>query len=291
VPSYYKHSGKFTPQGVIGGLLAGAIAAVPLAFLYDYGITTIPSAKLRAICTFAFGALIGVATGFGLYKGKVRNKQAAALVGAAIGSFGLYISWIVWILHLQFPARWLFNPAGVLRIALHPQRVWHAAVIINGLGTWSYGKGDPTKGTALWIVWALEALLILFCSAGIAAALLDHQPFCERCMQWCGERYKLVFAPTLAAPAFKSLLESGNVSELAKLTPGTTKQPHFRVDLQSCAACHTLNTLSLIQQFPKDIKTVVRKLLVTPEQATVIRDLEVSRRASAGATQVQAIAK
>jgi hypothetical protein len=288
MPSYYKPSGKFAPQGVIAGLLAGAIAAVPLAFLYDYGIVMIPSAKLRGISTFFFGALIGVATGFGLYWGKVRNKPAAAITGAATGAFALYISWIAWLMHLQFPARWIFN---VSRVALHPVRVWHVMGVVNGIGTWSYGKGDPEKGTMLWIIWALEALIILLTSTGIAVAIITRKPFCERCMQWCSDSYKLLFAPTLAASAFKSMLESGSVSELAKLTPASSKQPHFRVDLHTCGACRGLNTVSLTQQFPKDIKTLVDKLLVAPEQAAVIRDLELSRRAAASTLPVQAAAK
>jgi hypothetical protein len=288
MPSYYKPSGKFAPQGIIGGLLAGAIAAVPLVFLYDYGIVSIPSAKLRGISTLAFGALIGVATGFGLYWGKVRNKQVAALVGAATGAFALYASWIAWLLHLQFPSRWIFNLMGVLA---HPLRVWHAVVIVNGLGTWSYGTGGPEKGTMLWIIWALEALLILLTSTAIAVAMTSRRPFCERCMHWCDEGYDLLFAPTLSAAAFRELLESGSASDLAKLAPGTTKEPHFRLDLRSCSGCRGLNTLSLVQQFPKDIRTIVDKLLVAPEQAAVIRDLELGRRASSSTLPVVAAAK
>jgi hypothetical protein len=143
----------------------------------------------------------------------------------------------------------------------------------------------------LWIIWALEALIILLTSAGIAVAFVSRRPFCERCMHWCDECHDVLFAPTLTAPAFKDLLESGTLSDLAKLTPATTKQPHFRLDLHTCTGCRGLNTLSLIQQFPKDIRTIVDKLLVAPEQAAVIRDLELSRRASAGTLPVSAVAK
>src|SRR5438874_13543117 len=52
----------------------------------------------------------------------------------------------------------------------------------------------------------------------------------------------------------------------------------YRIDLHTCGNCHSLNTLSLIRSFPRDIKTVVNKLMVTPEQASAIRNLAVSQR-------------
>ncbi len=110
--SYYKHSGKITPQGLILGLLAGALVSVPAAFLYDYGIVSIPEAKLRGICTLAFGALIGVACGAAMCLGKLRSNLAAGTIGFAASFFGLYVSWVVWILHLVYPSLWLFNPGS-----------------------------------------------------------------------------------------------------------------------------------------------------------------------------------
>ncbi len=72
--NYYKHSGKIAPQGLIFGLLLGAAVSVPASFLYDYGIFTIPEAKLRGFCTLVFGALIGAVSGAAMCWGKVRNK-------------------------------------------------------------------------------------------------------------------------------------------------------------------------------------------------------------------------
>jgi hypothetical protein len=286
--SYYKHSGKITPQGLILGLLAGVVVSVPAGFLYDYGIVGIPEAKLRSFCTLAFGALIGAACGAAMCWGKLRNKLVAGTIGFAASLFGLYVSWVVWIVHLLYPSFWLFNPVGA---AMHPRVLWHAILAVNAAGTWSQGHGAPTTGTALWIVWAFEALFVLGAAAGTAVALVQRRPFCERCGQWCTERWKLYFAPSLPAGQFKTQLESQDFSNLEKLPVGDKKQAFFRIDLHSCGVCHSLNTLSLVQNLPRDRKTVVNKLLVTPEQASVMRNLEMNHRASSGMTAVPVSAK
>lgn len=286
--NYYKHSGKAAPQGLLFGLLLGAAASLPAAFFYDYGIFIIPSVKLRAICTLAFGALIGAAAGVGMCWGKVRNKLVAGAVGFAASLVGFYASWVIWILHLVRPSQWLFNP---FRAAMHPRRLWQAVVAINAAGTWSYGGGTPEHGGFLWFVWACEALLVLAFGGLTAVALVQRRPFCERCGEWCGENRKLYFAPSLPAGQFKTLLESQDIASLEKLTPGDKKKAHYRVDLHSCGVCHSLNTVSLAQNFPRDRKTVVDKLLVTPEQASTIRHLEMNQLASSGMNTVPAATK
>jgi len=278
VAAYYKLSGKFAPQGLILGLLSGAAVSVPLAFLYNYGIVSIPEAKLRGICTLTFGALIGSASGFAMCWGKVRNKLLAGTVGLATSFFGLYLSWFAWVLHLVHPSNWLFN---LVHPATHPRRLWQAMQAINAIGTWSYGSsGTPEHGTFLWIVWIGEVLLVVAAGALTALFIVQLRPFCENCQQWCSDQTKLYFDPSLPAGQFKTQLESQDTASLQKLTAGNKKQPHYRLDLHSCGNCHSLNTLSVVQNFPRDHKVIVNKLLVTPDQAAAIRNLELAQRGS-----------
>jgi hypothetical protein len=273
--AYYKFSGKFAPQGPLLGILAGAGVSIPATFLYVYGTVSIPEAKLRAICTLAFGALIGVSSGFAMCWGKVRNKLVAATVGLAASLFGLYFSWFAWIMHLVQPSHWVFNLA---RPVMHPRSLWNAMLVVNGIGTWSSSSAStPEHGTFLWIVWIAEALLLVGTGTLAALAIVQLRPFCERCEQWCSQKTKLFFAPSLPADQFKTNLESQDVASLAKLAAGDPKQPHYRVDLHTCANCHSLNTLSLIQSFPKNHKTILNKLMIAPEQAAAIRDLGLAR--------------
>ena len=61
--SYYKHSGKFAPQGPILGLLGGIVFSVPAAYFYDYALFIVPEMKLRFLCTIIFGLLLGAVCG------------------------------------------------------------------------------------------------------------------------------------------------------------------------------------------------------------------------------------
>lgn len=272
---YYKHSGKFSPLGVVLGLLAGTVVGVAAAFAYNYGIVSIPEAKLRVFCTIAYGALVGAASGVAMCWGKVRSRAVAGLISFGASLFALYLSWAVWILHLLYPSFWVFNP---IRVALRPRTMWKVVLVVNSTGTWSVASGPPTSGFSLWVVWGSEAALLLGFGVLAAVALVKRRPFCERCEQWCSQTQKLYFAPALSADQFKARLEAEDLASLETLAPGDRKKPHFRVDLHSCADCHTLNTLSLVQNFPRDRKTVVDKLVLSAEQASAIRSLGMSPR-------------
>ena len=195
MPAYYKYSGKFAPQGVVLGLLAGAAASIPLTFLYVYGIVSIPEARLRAICTITFGLLVGGFSGIAMCWGKVRNHLVAASVGFIASSFGLYASWFAWMLHLVHPSQWVFNLAGPMT---HPHGLWQAMLAVNATGTWGMGS-TAEHGTFLWIVWIGEALLVVGTGTLVAMAVIHKRPFCESCEQWCSQKTKLYFAPSISA--------------------------------------------------------------------------------------------
>lgn len=284
--SYYKHSGKFAPQGPILGLLGGIVVSIPAALLYDYAIFTIPEATLRFLCTFIFGLLLGGVTGAMMCLGKVRSNALAGIVGLAASSFGLYLSWLAWIRVLCINRK-VGCSAGIFR----PLEAWKAVLAVNLQGTWSFEGNTPMHGATLWFVWAAEALIVLGFGIMAAAGLVQKRPFCEGCEQWCKKQLKLYFVPALSPNDFKAQLESGDVSKLEKLPPGNKKQPHYRIDLHSCSVCHQLNTLTLEQIIPRNYKTLMNKFLLTGEQASVLRNIEMKHRAAAGAHAVPGTTK
>jgi len=89
VDLYYKHSGRFTPFGVLVGLFVGLAGSLPIAWLYSYGIIEMPYIKLRAISTLFFALGIGWITGIGLVRGKVRSGWVAGVVGVIVSSLAL----------------------------------------------------------------------------------------------------------------------------------------------------------------------------------------------------------
>jgi len=284
---YYKHSGKFGPQGPILGLLGGIVFSVPAAILYDFGLFTVREMKLRFVCTLVFGLLLGAVCGAMMCLGKVRSSLLAGIVGFAVSFTGLYVSWTAWLagtLHALYPS---YRIPGVLQ----PIQVWKAVLAVNPHGTWSSGGGAATHGVTLWFVWAAEALVILGFGVLLAVGFVRRRPFCERCEQWCKRECKLYFAPSLSPNDLKTQLESGDIRKLEKLAPGNKKQPHYRIHLNSCGVCHQLNTLTLEQIFPRNYRTLINKLLLTGEQAGVLRNIEMNQRAAAGANAVPASAK
>ena len=278
--NYYRHSGKFGADGLLFGLLAGMLLAIPAAFLYDYAIFEIDAVKLRILCPMGFGALIGAASGGVMYWGKVRNATAAGIVGGVASFFALYISWVAWTLHLLYPAKWVFN---LTRPAIHPHSLWQLMVVVNAKGTWGYERGQPTVGTSLWLTWTAEALFVVGFGTLVAVALIKRLPFCERCNAWCTKRLAVYFAPSLQPGQIKALVESQDIGSLEKLPMGNKKRANFRADLHTCGVCHSLTTLSLVQNLPRNNKTLVDKLLVTPEQASAFRNLEMTRSAAVAA--------
>lgn len=274
--SYYKHSGKFAPQGPLLGLLGGTVVSVLGAFLYDYALFAVPYMKLRFLCPIAFGLLLGGGCGAMMYLGKVRSSLLAGIVAFTTCSLGLYVSWVGWL-------------AGVLRFiypsyrfpgALHPLQVWKAVLAVNLHGTWSFAGDSLTRGVTLWLAWGGEALLILGFGVLAGVAVVRKRPFCERCGQWSKKQCQLYFAPSLSPSDLKTNLESGDISKLDKLGPGNKKQPHYRIDLHTCSVCHQLNTLTLEQIFPRNYKTLMNKFLLTGEQASLLRNMELNQRAA-----------
>jgi hypothetical protein len=279
----YRHSNKFTLHGAVAGMTSGIAAAIPGAFLYVYGIWSIPEAKLRGVCPLTYGALVGASCGIAMCWGKIRNLTLAGVVGFASSLFALYLSWVIWILHLMFPSFWIFNP---IRLALQPKVLWKIVMATNAEGTWSFKGSVPMTGTGLWMVWLGEAGLLLGFGVLAAIAMVKRRPFCERCEAWCSERTKLYFAPTTPPNEIKSRVLAEDIVWITKLARGDKKRAHYRLDLHTCGNCHTLNTLSLVQNLPKDRKTLVDKLILSADQTAAVLNLRMNHEMQASAPAV-----
>ena len=93
----YKHSGHFSVSGLLVAAALGSAAALLLGFSYSQGLVLISDERMAVLATAAFGCLLGVALGYGLVWGKVRNQPIAAALTSTISAFALYISWAVWV--------------------------------------------------------------------------------------------------------------------------------------------------------------------------------------------------
>ncbi|HLW54099.1 MAG TPA: hypothetical protein VKW06_14775 [Candidatus Angelobacter sp.] len=264
----YQHSGRVPPLGLALGLGLGLAASVPLAYLYDYGIINVPSVKLRFLFTMIFGALAGMAAGWGLMLGKVRNSRIAGVVGIMTSAAALYISWATWLIMVfEKPYSWL------PRVLLRPAAIWHLARVVNENGTWST-SGSPTKGTELWIIWMLEALTVLICGLGGAYLVMKALPFCENCDHWCRKAGQVLIAAKLVPAELMTRVNQEGLGFLAEASPAERKQPHYTLTWHSCTSCGTLNTLSVIVHQPKNNKELASHLLISAAEVDALKNFQ-----------------
>jgi len=281
----YQLTGNFEPSGLILGCLAGLAAGLPLAFVYAWGIIQIDEQRLAVIATIAYGAALGVAPGFAMKSGKVRNVKVAGGIGLATAFISYYCSWAFWVSNVLKT----FRQEEVSSFALmqKPQALWDIIKVINQYGTWGSSKDSMTTGVELWLIWLGEAAVVLLISTVISAEIIKSQPFCEVCKLWCSASEKLVLSAADDPAPFRRAVDTGDFTFLQKLGPGNDKITHLHAHLHSCPSCGTLNTLTLRHTFVKRQKlgkpkithtTLGTKLVITRQEADLIRSTAQSHK-------------
>ena len=276
----YKHSGKFSPIGIVAGIVAGVVVALPLAYLYAWGIIKIDEQHLAFLATTVYGVAVGAAVAMGLKWGKVRNSMLGGAVAILPAAVSYYCSWAFWVKNIVF----IFEKEELDAFSLmsHPHALWSVIKLINQDGTWGSTSTDMTKGAELWLIWAGEALLVLGVAASIAYVILEAQPFCERCQLWCSSSEKLHLSPGNASLIRRSLFKR-DFTFLEKLGPGSKMSSHLMAQLHSCPNCGDLNTLTLTQtEFVRPTKwyqrqgtrhtDLIKKFLLARAEADAFRN-------------------
>jgi hypothetical protein len=193
---------------------------------------------------------------------------------------GLYVSWAVWVVDIlhKFHAKipdWT-------EVAAHPGFLWRAICYINQYSTWSLGKGDATKGSALWVVWAVEAAIVVGMAMFIGYEVFRHHAFCERCESWCKRGAKLTLSAPQNPMLLKKQLEANDWRSLEGLSAGKKLESYLEVFLDSCEQCHQLNTLSLtytavfrnkLRQTKINKTKIIQHLLIDAAQAETLKQL------------------
>ena len=267
----YKLSGRLTVIGVVASIVAGLAAGLPLAFIYAWGIIRIPEVKLASITTLAYGAALGGAMAFGARWGKVRNAKVGAALAIACAAASLYCSWAFWVKDVFHTfAHQELSASGLMQ---NPHALWKLIKYVNQYGTWGMSSGSATKGTELWVIWGLEAAVVLGTSALAAVTVLRLQPFCENCQLWCTATEKLCLLPVSDVAQTKLLLQQHDLSFLQKLGGGDKKTTNLSAELHSCPNCHELNTLTLRQTFiqPRKFGSPAVKVVTLATQLLVSR--------------------
>lgn len=283
----YKHSGRAPVGGISLGAIMGLTAGAILAVVYAYSIAYIPIVGyFTFILSIGFGGLLALFTAGGLRLGKVRNGPISTAVGITVGLIAFYISWAVWVYATLGRAD---VELSLVALIMQPKVVWELVGTINELGAWSIKSFTPT-GAVLWALWGVEALLII--GPSLLIAIINSDPFCERCNTWCSKEQRLkertlgdVDPGLLKDP--KSWRGLRMLDRLSPRAPDDTDW--LRLDLHVCdPECRKTQALDVVRvstrqdsdgQMKEDVESIVQGLLLS--NADVDRLRTVSTNAAA----------
>lgn len=232
----YKHSGRLG-TGLFLLPIVGLLAAVLLSAAYAYAVVYTPIAgyvSLLFVGGLAFGLGWTIAkTG---HIAKCRNTGFLAISGFVAGLIALYSSWAVFIFAL-FSKEAPELAASLDAYYLNPNFTWFWVRTISEDG-WFSMFGGPIKGTTLWVMWGIEAAIIVIGTVLFSMMNMDEKVFCEDCNQWCDSHDG---PAVLEIPQDATVLETltpENVDSLAQLdgAPAESEQ-YIRVDGWKCSAC------------------------------------------------------
>ena len=238
---YYRPSGRFGAGGIPVSLFLGAAAGVVLGVGHGYLTRYNPYIYFNFLATFALGFVIGVAVIIGARAGKIRAPWLAGALGAACGLVGLYAAWVAWI-HVLLVQGKVDMPTWIVA----PAALWRVIKVVNENGAWSLGSGDtPTTGALLWVLWAIEAAVIVGVAAAVSWSWVNTTPFCEPCDAWTEKEIKAAkLGPAASIANLKQSLEAKEFRPLAELGQATPAL-FTEMDLLVCPRCRQVGFLTV----------------------------------------------
>lgn len=262
----YVHSGAAPSLGILMSLGAGLAAAAGLGIAYGYLMFWIPFVYLNFLMTIFFGIIIGYIVFAAGKAGKVRNSALIGVVGLVCAIAGLYFAWAGYI-------GGLVNKSGedAPFVVLNPAAILDVGGLLLEKGAWTLFGGTPT-GTILFILWLLEALIIVGAGGLIAWSSIGELPFCEGCDAWTEVRkgFKKLDPQVMQGAIEK--LAGGDVSGLREIPASKPGSGFVRVDLATCKTCQASTFVSLVVVQMKMEKGEVKE----EEADTLVKNLQIS---------------
>lgn len=233
----YRHSGKLG-SGLTTVPLIGILSSVVLAIVYAYLDVYIPYVGyISFVLTAGFALALGVVVSRAAVKANCRNVAFVRATGFVVGIIALYFAWVAFLyalLNLNLDSDQRLSP---IRMVLDPAGMWGAVARLGEHGYYSLG-GKQIQGTELWIVWGLEALIIVGGVVLLSTSGIAHQVFCERCMEWCNSLKGRMRLAVSHDERLYQRLACGDVAAMAAVpVVDPLVSPYIRVDLHRCPKC------------------------------------------------------
>ena len=189
---YYKPSGKIPVKGIFISLITAFILTVMLSIVYIALQWFIPFIYLNFFIAVGLGLGVGGSVFIAIGLGKIRNTKYDHLLAGISGLLAWYSQWTLFV-SLMYEAEgstgggmWVrssFNLTGFWRVFTHPDILFQAMLNLNNAGTFTL-KHNTVSGTLLWVVWAIEALIIIAVPIVFSISGRATTPFSEQNDQW-----------------------------------------------------------------------------------------------------------
>ena len=240
---YYRRSGHAPFAGTTLAAIVSWIVIIALAGMYAYADLYIKVVdKLSVVITLAFAAGMGFAVYAVLRWGQVRSMPVAFVISLSCAALAVYASWVVWEYAILEREGVKVN---MWQLASRPKAVYHFAMAMNEVGTFSMKRG-PVKGGELMGFWIAEGVGIFLATLIIPLVALSKLAFCESCRAWCAKHDGSMRVAYGDEDALRRAMEAKDFSHLAKLGPAHSDTPvHFRIDLYDCPKCAEMNLMTI----------------------------------------------
>lgn len=233
---YYKESGALGTMGPILMGVLGLIGSIALGAAYGYVIYYMPLVYLGFLATIACGVAMGFIIGKAALWGKVRNQKAVISFAALAGLLTVFFQWVFWLNALG--AELVFSPLFVLDA-------------MSGLaeeGIWEIFSFTPT-GAILYLIWVIEAGIIIVGSVLFAMGVSVGKPYCENCDKWVEtEILSSQLDRIVSTQKFIDEVEQQDFTILTSLEKvGHDALRRTKVELSTCKDCHKDHYLTVTQ--------------------------------------------
>ncbi len=237
----YRQSGR-VGLSPLSGPLVGILASLVLGVIYAYITVYSPiGGYISLLFVLGYGFGVGIATAVAMKIGKCRNTKVAVLMGLLVGLFALYSSWVFFefalFRHSGLPIEWS-NVPGMFR---HPRSIWAMACAINQEGWFEISGGTPS-GVFLWILWLIEAAIIVALVPICAYGAISDEVFCEPCNRWTDDEQWINLALP-DDPDQAARLTQGDIADLDNMSaPSVADYPYVQVHVTRCGMCEKTAT-------------------------------------------------
>lgn len=270
---FYRHSWK----APIGGLLlvgaAGLLSTLILGLIYGYVMFYIPFVYIKVIIMIGYPIAIGFILSFAVQRGKVRNDLLVGLAGVGFGILADYMGWVAWI------AAALRN-TDYLIVFFYPGDILYFMQEVAKVGFYVIGSSRPT-GAILYLIWLVEAAVVVGVTAYMVIKNHLDTPFCEECNQWVEtERYLGLYSPLANSSKFKKAVKEGDFSVFTELKPSQMGNRFTKLTMRECQTCQNFRVLNVKglnisvnskQKLESKEEAIISNLRVTPSLLSTLQ--------------------